>query len=101
MTTPFDPDCYWVLPGQLLAGEYPGDYDEATARQKLGELLDAGIRTFVDLTEEGEHCAYEDWLASEASARGVSASYQRFPVVDLDVPSVAGMRDILTEIARA
>jgi rhodanese-related sulfurtransferase len=101
MNIPLAPDCYWVLPGQLLAGEYPGDYDEATARQKLGELLDAGIRTFVDLTEEGEHCAYEDWLASEASARGVSARYQRFPVVDLDVPSVARMREILTEIARA
>ena len=41
---------YWVIQGQLLAGAYPSAYDVAEARSKLGLFLDAGIRTFVDLT---------------------------------------------------
>lgn len=99
--TPRDPDCYWVQDGQLLAGEYPGDREEATARQKLGDLLDAGIRTFVDLTEAHELTPYSEWLASEAAARGVTVRYQRFPIEDLNVPTVPRMREILTEITRA
>lgn len=98
--TPRDPDCYWVQDGQLLAGEYPGDREEVTARQKLGDLLDAGIRTFVDLTESHELTPYSDWLASEAAARGVAVRYQRFPIEDLNVPTVPHMREILTEITR-
>ena len=99
--TPHNPDCYWVQEGQLLAGEYPGHRDEVPARQKLGDLLDAGIRTFVDLTEAGELTSYEDWLALEAEARGLTVRYQRFPIVDLDVPTVPHMRKILAEITRA
>jgi protein-tyrosine phosphatase len=99
--TPRHPDCYWVQEGQLLAGEYPGHQEEAAARQKLGDLLDAGIRTFVDLTEAGELTSYEDWLKSEAEERSLTVRYHRFPIVDLDVPSVARMREILTQIARA
>jgi hypothetical protein len=57
---PRDPDCYWVYDDQLLAGDYPGDRDEATARQKLGDLLDASIRTFVDLTEAHELTPYDE-----------------------------------------
>jgi protein-tyrosine phosphatase len=95
------PDCYWVQDGQLLAGEYPGDREEASARQKLADLLDAGIRTFVDLTEAGELTSYEDWLTREASGRGHTVRYHRFPIVDLDVPTVPRMREILTEITRA
>jgi protein-tyrosine phosphatase len=99
--TPRDPDCYWVEEGRLLAGEYPGHREESAARQKLGDLLDAGIRTFVDLTEAGELTSYEDWLMSEAEERGVAVRYHRFPIVDLDVPTVPRMREILTEITRA
>ena len=98
---PSEPDCYWVQDGQLLAGEYPGDREETTAREKLGDLLDAGIRTFVDLTESHELTPYEAWLESEADARGLAVRYQRFPIEDLNVPTVSRMRDILAEITRA
>ena len=99
--TPLDPDCYWVQEGQLLAGEYPGARGEAVAREKLGGLLDAGIRTFVDLTQAGELTSYEDWLKDEASGRGLTVRYSRFPIIDLDVPTVPLMREILAEITRA
>src|SRR5688572_20285195 len=50
---------YWVRPGLLLAGEYPGAFDEAWARRKIRRMLEAGIRVFVDLTEEGELAPYD------------------------------------------
>jgi hypothetical protein len=41
---------WWTGPVRLLAGEYPGHPDAGRARHKLDLLVDAGIRTFVDLT---------------------------------------------------
>ena len=49
------PNSYWVVPGRLAAGEYPGDLNHSKASEKLAGLLDAGIDCFIDLTEEGEH----------------------------------------------
>jgi len=41
---------YWVEPGVVLAGEYPGSWDTSVAETKVNLLVDHGIRTFVDLT---------------------------------------------------
>ena len=101
MSLPTDPDCYWVEPGRLMAGEYPGDWTERSARRKLRALLDAGVRTFVDLTEQGELESYEDWLATEARAAGVEVAYHRLAIRDLDVPTADGMRVILDLIESA
>lgn len=40
---------YWVEPGRLLAGQYPGVSPEK-ARKKIRALIDGGITTFIDLT---------------------------------------------------
>jgi protein-tyrosine phosphatase len=101
MSCPKDPDCYWVEPGRLLAGEYPGGLEDDVARRKIGALLDAGVRTFVDLTESGELVSYEPALAVEAEARGVSVRYHRHAIRDLDVTTVEGMRAILDVIDHA
>ena len=98
---PSEPDCYWVLPGQFLAGEYPGDWVRGLARRKLGGLLDAGVRTFIDLTETGELTTYEDWLAREARSRRIGVAYHRCPIRDLDVPTPDVMRAILDLIDRS
>ena len=45
---------YWVIPGKLLAGEYPSSLYDGLARQMIRVLLDCGIDYFLDLTEEGE-----------------------------------------------
>ena len=95
MLLPTDPDCYWVEPGRLIAGEYPGSTDETTARIKLAALLECGVRTFIDLTEQHELQPYEPFLTSEASARGLSVTYHRKSIPDLRTPSAHGMRDIL------
>jgi hypothetical protein len=101
MPLPADPDCYWVEPGVLLAGEYPGDPLEAIARRKLGALIDCGVRTFVDLTEERELRGYDEWLLDEAAQRGVDVAYHRHAVRDMDVPTPEGMRAILDRIGQA
>ncbi len=45
------PDSYWLIEGQLLAGEYPGAPRDDEARRKLEAILRAGVRSFIDLTE--------------------------------------------------
>jgi len=42
------------VPDQFLAGEYPGEVEPEMTRGRLRGLIARGIRTFVDLTDEGE-----------------------------------------------
>jgi hypothetical protein len=86
---------YWVIPRSLLAGEYPGDPDPAQARLRLARLRDAGIDSFVDLTEEGELPPYSLWLPKQAE-------YLRSPIVDTRVPNnVSHTRALLAAIHAA
>lgn len=99
---------YWVVQGKLLAGYYPGDPNRDGTVIKMGALLDAGIRTFIDLTEEDEHnrwgsglVPYEDDLRQVADEKGVPGiSYFRMPIPDLGVRSKEAMREILDAIDR-
>ena len=74
-------NCYWVVPGQLLAGEYPRNYDEESSAAKVAALTDWGIAAFIDLTEEGELGPYTQWLDPEKHV------HQRFPIRDAGTPS--------------
>ena len=101
---PFDRS-YWVLPGRLLAGFYPGAPSDEEAEQKLGALLDAGIRCVVNLVEEDETDwedqplrSYSGLLMRLAAERHVEVTYQRIPIRDVDVPSEATMQAILDAI---
>jgi hypothetical protein len=67
-----DSNTYWVVPGKLLAGEYPGARDSEEARKRLRSFLNAGVRHFIDLTEAGELEPYAELLAEEAGS-GTSA----------------------------
>lgn len=83
------PESYWVRPGHLLAGEYAGARLPTLALRKLRRLLDAGITSFVDLTQAGEAWLppYEPLLTQEASLRGVTVRYLRAPIRDMGVPA--------------
>jgi hypothetical protein len=102
---PFD-RCYWVVPGKLLAGYYPGDPDRDGTIAKLGALLDTGIRAFIDLTEEMEFnrwgmglVPYEEDLRQVADDKGIpGVSYRRMPIPDLGVRTKEAMREILDTI---
>jgi protein-tyrosine phosphatase len=92
------PNTYWVVPRQFLAGEHPGDLDKDIALGKLDALLDAGIRTFVDLTEEDEMNSYYKLLRLRAENRSVDITYLRMPIPDREVPSAQTLRSILNVI---
>lgn len=100
--TPF-PDSYWVLPGLLLAGEYPYAKEPAAGEQKLAALLDVGIRLSIDLTEAGEYNLRPYALAflAQAQKRQLQVLHQRFPIPDGGIPSLAQMQAILARIDQA
>jgi protein-tyrosine phosphatase len=81
------PDSYWLIDGTLLAGEYPGTYQEDATREKLTKFLDAGIRTFIDLTEEHELSRYDHLLTLLAAKRGIQTRHVRQSIRDYGVPT--------------
>lgn len=99
MTGPI-PDSYWLIDGMLLAGEYPGTHREAGTREKLTKFLDAGIRTFIDLTEVKEPLAKYDGVLRELSEqREIETRHLRHSVKDGCIPADrAQMKRILATI---
>ncbi len=96
---------YWVHPGQLLGGFYPGDRDDAVTAGKLNALLDCGVTHIINLMQatEGDHAgrafiAYEAPFLRLAAQRGIHAGWSRHPVQDLGVPSLAQMTAILDKM---
>lgn len=94
------PDSYWLIEGALLAGEYPAEPDERRTREKLAKFLDAGILTFINLTESGEFLTpYESVLQELANERRLVTKHIRYPIRDVSVPRErAMMTQILTTI---
>jgi hypothetical protein len=85
LARPFE-HSYWLLPGRLLAGAYPG------LRDRIGALQAAGVTRFVDLTGP------RDALPSYAPSWAVRTN---FPIEDFGVPSATAMRSALDAIAAA
>jgi len=74
-------DCYWLLPGRVLAGAHPA--------RRLPVLLQAGITHFVDLTSEFD--AVRPYAPDPA--RRLS-----HPIRDFGIPTAEGMRRTLDDI---
>jgi predicted aconitase with swiveling domain/protein-tyrosine phosphatase len=91
---------YW-LNDHLLAGEYPGHWDDVNARQRLQTYLDRGVTCFVDLTEDGELVPYDHLLPARAP-NGQRIVFQRMAIRDLGLPrSPEFMAAILDKIDQA
>ena len=81
---------WWVEPGRILAGEYPGERsDPVRAAATVNLLVDVGVRTFVDLTEHGELTSYADHVAAAADARALDLRHERIPIVDFSTADTA------------
>lgn len=89
---------YWAESGRILAGEYPGDLDAATARFKIDLLVDHGICTFVDLTDDPHLEPYATALDEVAAARGLPVSRLACPIPDMGVIDAAGYDAIVAQI---
>lgn len=92
---------YWVEPGRILAGEYPGHPDQPEALAKIDLLVDQGIRTFIDLTDDPHLRPYDDDLATVATRRGLVLVREHHPIPDMDTIDVAGYRGIVEAITEA
>ncbi len=95
-------NCYWLVPGRVLAGEYPADDDPRVMARQMQALLEAGVTHCIDLTHESEALpGYAAALAQAGAERGMAASAQRHSVADFGVPSVQGMRRTLAALDSA
>jgi len=84
-------ESYWVVPDRLLAGRYPGGTKPKEAERRVAAFLEAGIDTFIDLTEAGELPPYDIYLPG-------SVTYLRKPFPDHGVPRA---REHMVEVQAA
>ena len=91
---------YWVEPGRILAGEYPGTPDSVErARAKVDLLVDHGIRTFVDLTTPHDAMApYEHLVADAADRRRLDLRRIPHPIPDMGTLPVDDYDQIVATI---
>jgi protein-tyrosine phosphatase len=98
MSVPFS-NTYWVAPNQFLAGEHPVEISEDITRRRLTALLDAGVRTFVNLTEEREKMqSYSHLVRAMATDKQMEVEFLRIPIPDRDIPPAETLRSILDVI---
>ena len=98
---PHDPFAhgYWVRPGSVLAGEYPGHITAERARDKVNLLIDHGIRTFVDLTTPDDGLdPYVELVDDAARLRGLDLQRVALPIPDMDVTDTSGYAAIVDTI---
>ena len=100
-TPPFF-NAYWVVPGKLLAGPFPGSLDDAESEKRLRALADCGVRAVANLMKADEvnfmgepFKPYHDDLQRFAGEKVECAS---FPVIDMETPSGEGMTTTLNSI---
>ena len=96
---------YWVVPGKLLAGYYPGDISVVERERKLRGLLLVGIRFTINLMEEAERNWYGDPFApyhlhikQYAQEMDMEITCVRRPIRDMHIPTHEEMETILDEI---
>ncbi|MGB6058499.1 MAG: ADP-ribosylglycohydrolase family protein, partial [Microthrixaceae bacterium] len=95
---------YWLEPGVVLVGEYPGAVDDGKAARQINLLVDNGIRTFVDLTEVGERTAvgelrpYAEVMEPIATQRNLDLRRINHPIPDVDVLEVDEYDPILATV---
>ena len=102
---PFDRS-YWVIPGKLMAGSYPGSKDKTESNQKLKGLILSDIRHFISLMEPSEYdhsgknpfASYVDQAEAIAESMKINVTFDQLPIKDMSVPSRKEMIRILNQI---
>ncbi len=92
-------NCYWLVPGRLLAGQHPGGRGATDVAGTVAALLASGIRQTLDLTSPGEGLTnYQAQIEQQAAAKGWQARVLRAPVADYAVPDARRMRWVLDHL---
>ncbi len=99
---------FWIEPGRLLAGEYPGAPTHEETVQRLEALTEAGVTYFLNLTQPGELPGYDYALAqlrrdiALAGREPLPLVHRNNPLEDHGTPDSAElMQDILDQLERA
>jgi hypothetical protein len=99
------PRSYWATPGKLVAGCYPSDRDPAVARTIAEGLAACGVTHVINLMHADERDSggrafidYAALLDGALATQGRRAVCARHPIVDVSVPSVLEMGEILEAI---
>lgn len=104
--TPYE-GTYWVVPGVLLAGTYPGGPDLQSTEKRLGALLEAGVHSVINLMAEEEvlehapgelYLPYEDILERLGEKTGVVVEIARYAIEDGNTLAEKEMELILDAI---
>ncbi|MGB3411745.1 MAG: SIR2 family protein [Microthrixaceae bacterium] len=91
---------YWIEPGRVLAGEYPGSQDSKKAEAKIELLIDHGVRTIIDLTQTKDGLTpYGAILEEAAGRRGVEIQRISMPIPDMGILGSDGYDRIIRIIA--
>jgi protein-tyrosine phosphatase len=78
-------DCYWIIPGIFLAGEYPRvKRSKQKSEKKIQDLLLAGVTCFIDLTEPRDDM--EPYAQMVMQFSGAKVQTKRYPIRDISIP---------------
>jgi protein-tyrosine phosphatase len=90
---------WWVEPGRLLAGEYPGARTASKAAEKVRLLIDAGVDSIVDLTTPDDRLAsYEEALRDAAEKARREVHHFAYPIPDMGVIGREGYDEIVARV---
>ena len=91
---------WWVEPGRLLAGEYPGARTPSQAAEKVRLLIEeAGIDSIIDLTTPADGLApYRRALQEAAEKAGRQVHHLAHPIPDMGVIEQDGYDQIIARI---
>ncbi|GDX80068.1 hypothetical protein LBMAG42_18790 [Deltaproteobacteria bacterium] len=96
---------WWITPGRVLGGGYPGSTKPDEVDPRLRGLLDVGVTQVICLQEANElghdkqpFADYYPRLAALAAERGTSVFWARFPVRDVTAPPDETMRAVLARL---
>jgi hypothetical protein len=90
---------WWVEPGRLLAGEYPGARTLEKTRQKVRLIVEVGIDSIVDLTTPHDGLEpYKQDLMAAAEQAGRQVRHYAYPIPDMSVLDLKGYDEILDRI---
>ncbi len=98
--------CYWVAPGQLLIGDFPGwdmEYEVEALSLRLDWLLEQGVSCYLDLSEQYHYRpkTYQRLLELKATEKERAVIYRGLYTPGKNLPPRARLVEILDLIDQA
>jgi hypothetical protein len=90
-------DSYWVIPGKIIAGEYP-EHQKRKDCKRIQALLKAGVRTFIRSVKTWLFLSSISKLLSRAEEFGLGVTYKKYGGSRPGGTSKSQMIEILDEI---